>query len=46
MASLMVQNIEGITLTSLAKKLGRDLSALSQAAGRLRKRMKKVSLCK
>jgi len=40
MAAFIVQHIEGITLTSLSKELGRDLSALSQAAGRLQKRMK------
>ena len=39
-AAFIVQHIEGITLTSLAKELGRDLSALSQAAGRLQKRFK------
>jgi len=39
MAAWVVQNIEGLTLTSLAAKLDRDLSALSRAAGRLRQRM-------
>lgn len=39
MTALIIQNMEGITLTSLAEELGRDISALSQAAGRLRKRM-------
>jgi len=40
MASFIIQSIEGITLTSLAKELNRDLSALSQSAGRLQKRIK------
>jgi len=40
MASFTIQSIEGITLTSLAKELSRDLSALSQSAGRLQKRIK------
>jgi len=39
MAAWVVQNIEGLTLTSLAVELDRDLSALSRAAGRLRQRM-------
>ena len=39
-ATFIVQHIEGIALTSLAKELGRDLSSLSQAAGRLQKRFK------
>jgi REP element-mobilizing transposase RayT len=39
MAALVIQDIEGITLASLAEKLSRDLSTLSQSAGRLRKRM-------
>jgi len=40
MAAFVVQRIEGLTLTSLASELGRDLSALSQSAGRLHKQMK------
>jgi len=39
MAALIIQGLEGITLTSLAKETGRELSSLSQAAGRLRQRM-------
>ncbi|MDX8399124.1 MAG: hypothetical protein R8K20_02620 [Gallionellaceae bacterium] len=39
-AAMVVQQIESITLTSLDKELGRDLSALSQSAERLRKRIK------
>ncbi len=39
MAAWIVQQTEGVTLTALAELLGRDLSAISQAAGRLRKRM-------
>ncbi|MDQ6982630.1 MAG: transposase [Mariprofundus sp.] len=39
MAALIIQGLEGVTLTSLAKETGRELSSLSQAAGRLRKRM-------
>jgi len=39
MAALIIQNLEGITLTELSRAIGRELSALSQAAGRLRKRM-------
>jgi len=37
--SLLRQVLEGVTLTSLAKETGRELSSLSQSAGRLRKRM-------
>jgi len=40
MAAFVVQSIEGLTLTSLACELGRDLSALSQSDGRLHKQMK------
>ncbi|TLS73421.1 transposase, partial [Mariprofundus erugo] len=40
MAALVVQHIEGVTLTALAKELGRELSSLSQSAGRLRKRIR------
>ena len=40
MAAIIIQEIDSITLTSLAKELGRDLSTLSQSAGRLRKRIK------
>ena len=40
MAAIVIQQIESITLTSLAKAPGRDLSALGQPAGRLRKRIK------
>jgi len=39
MAALIIQNLEGITLTELSRGIDRELSALSQAAGRLRKRM-------
>jgi len=39
MTALIIQGLEGVTLTSLAKETGRELSSLSQAAGRLRKRM-------
>jgi len=39
MVAWVVQNMDGLTLTSLADELGRDLSTLSQAAGRLRQRM-------
>jgi len=39
MAAWIVQDMDGLTLTSLAAELGRDLSALSKAAGRLHKRM-------
>jgi len=39
MAAWVVQDTDGVTLTSLAGELNRDLSALSRAAGRLRKRM-------
>ncbi|WP_160315775.1 hypothetical protein [Mariprofundus ferrooxydans] len=35
MASLVVQNMSGLTLTSLSGELGCDLSVLSRAAGRL-----------
>lgn len=41
MMALIIQDIDGVTLSSLAEALSRDLSALCQAAGRLRKRMKK-----
>jgi len=37
MAVLVIQNSEAITITSLADKLGRDLSTLSKSAERLRK---------
>jgi REP element-mobilizing transposase RayT len=39
MTALIIQGLEGVTLTSLAEEMGRELSALSQAAERLRKRM-------
>ena len=39
MAAMIIQEQEGITLTALARELGSDLSALSQSAGRLRKRI-------
>ena len=39
MAALVIQQTEGVTLTALAKELGRELSSLSQSAGRLRKQM-------
>jgi len=38
MTAWVVQGLEGVTLISLAEEIGRELSALSQAAGRLRKR--------
>lgn len=41
MAALLVQGIEEISLTTLATELGRDLSAVSQAGGRLRKKLSK-----
>ena len=41
MAAFIVQGLEGVTLTSLAEELGRELSAVSQSAGRLHMRMKK-----
>jgi len=40
MAALIIQDYEDITLSALAKELRRDISALSQSAGRLRKRMR------
>jgi len=40
MAAFIVQGLEGVTLTSLAEELRRELSAVSQAAGRLHLRMK------
>ncbi|MDQ6976171.1 MAG: hypothetical protein Q9M22_06385, partial [Mariprofundaceae bacterium] len=36
MVAMLIQNNEGIKLTTLAKELGRDLSALSKAAERMR----------
>jgi len=39
MAAFIVQDIEGVPMTSLAIELNRDLSSLSRAATRLRKRM-------
>jgi len=41
MAALIIQESEAITITSVAKELGRDLSALSKSAARLRTRMRK-----
>lgn len=41
MAALIIQESEAITITSLSKELGRDLSALSKSAARLRMRMRK-----
>jgi len=40
MAALIIQDYEDITLSALSKELRRDISALSQSAGRLRKRMR------
>ncbi len=40
MTALIIQDYEGITLSALSKDLGKDVSALSQSAGRLRKRMR------
>lgn len=42
-AALLVQNCDSLTLTALGQHLGRDLSSLSQAANRLRRRLKKDS---
>jgi len=39
MAAWVVQDTDSVTLTSLAGEMKQDLSALSRAAGRLRKRM-------
>ncbi len=39
MASLLVLDADNLTLTELSKTLHRELSGLSQAAGRLRKRL-------
>jgi len=39
MAAFVVQGLEGVTLTLLAKEMGRELSAISQAAGRLHQKM-------
>ena len=38
MAALIVLETQGLTLTDLATHLGRELSGLSQAAGRLHQR--------
>ncbi|RLL49149.1 hypothetical protein D8Y20_13285 [Mariprofundus sp. EBB-1] len=46
MVAWIVQDLESLTLTALAAELGRDLSALSRAAGRLRQRMAKDALLK
>ncbi|MDQ6958864.1 MAG: transposase [Mariprofundaceae bacterium] len=40
MVALITQNTEGVTLTELGQVLNRELSSLSQAAGRLNKRAK------
>jgi len=40
MASMLIQEAEGVKLTTLAKELSRDPSALSRAAQRIRKRMR------
>jgi len=37
MAAFIVQDIDGVSMTSLAAELGRDLSAVSRAAGRMHK---------
>ncbi|MBN4073493.1 transposase [Mariprofundus ferrooxydans] len=39
MAAFIVQGLEGVTLTSLAEEMNRELSAISQSAGRLHQRM-------
>ncbi len=39
MTAWTIQYLEGVTLTSLAEEIGRELSSLSQVAGRLRQRM-------
>jgi len=39
MAAFIVQNLEGVSMTSLATELNRDLSSVSRAAARLRRRM-------
>jgi REP element-mobilizing transposase RayT len=44
MAAFIVQGLEGVTLTSLAEEMGRELSAISQAAGRLHQRMNENEL--
>jgi len=44
MAAFIVQRLEGVTLSSLAEEMGRELSAISQAAGRLHQRMGKDEL--
>ena len=37
MAAFIAQDIDGVSMTSLAVELGRDLSAVSRAAGRMHK---------
>ncbi len=44
MAAFVVQGLEGVTLTSLAEEMGRELSAISQAAGRLHQKMNENEL--
>lgn len=46
MAAMVVQETEGLKLTTLAKELGRDLSALSKAAERSRCRIRKEEAIK
>jgi len=41
-AAFIVQGLDGVALTSLAEELGRELPAISQAAGRLDIRMKEA----
>jgi REP element-mobilizing transposase RayT len=44
MAAYIIQGLEGVTLTSLAEEIGRELSAISQAAGRLHHRINENGL--
>jgi len=40
MTAMIIQDNESLTLTSLAKELGRELSALSKTAERVRQRIR------
>ncbi|TBV82661.1 MAG: hypothetical protein EYX74_01540 [Desulfobulbaceae bacterium] len=42
-AALLIQDCDILTLTALGQHLGRELSSLSQAANRIRQRLKKDS---
>jgi len=46
MVAMLIQEREGVKLTSLAKELGRDLSALSKAGERMRQRVRKEEAMK